>query len=556
MRETDKKQSDWKIMWRLLGLVKPLTPVMVSGILMGVLGFLCAIFLTVAAGAGITKGLFGFPRSWRMIFSLLLLLAVSRGILHYGEQYCNHYIAFRLLALIRHDVFAALRRLCPAKLEGKDKGNLIAIITSDIELLEVFFAHTISPIAIAILTSAVMLAFIAHYSVIGALISLAAYCTIGILIPLWNGKRNARYGVEYRDAFGAMNTFVLDSLYGLDALLQYGQGKAQAEKMNRRSTELLKLQRILSRFEGSQRSLTNLCMQGFIWVFFAVMLWGYQNGSLTFSGMLTIDLAMMSSFGPVLALSSLSNTLNQTLACGRRVLGLLDEAPMVEEVVDGLDLSFQGAGLERVDFAYPKEDVLKDFSLAVSPGGIYGIHGASGSGKSTVLKLLMRFYDVQKGIVRISDHDIREINTRSLRGMSGYMTQETVLFRGTVASNIAIADRHATDLEIMSAAEKAGLKDFIAQLPKGLASEVGELGDTLSDGEKQRIGLARIFLHQADFILLDEPTSNLDVLNEGIILKSLVQEKKDKTILLVSHRPGTMAVADTVYEMAAGKISA
>lgn len=555
MRESVEKQSDWKIMWRLLKLVKPLAPVMLSGIVLGVLGFLCAVFLGVLAGAGVCKGLLGFSWSWKTIFGMLIALAIVRGLLHYGEQYCNHYIAFKLLALIRHQVFSSLRRLCPAKLEGKGKGDLIAVITGDIELLEVFFAHTISPIAIALVTSIIFVSFIGHYSLSGALISAAAYCTIGILIPLWNGKHNAQSGREYRKAFGEMNTFMLDSLYGLDALLQYGQGKVQAEKMNCRSIALLKLQRKLSRFEEAQRSLTNLCMQVFIWLMFFVMLLEYQSGSLTFAGMLMVDLTMMGSFGPVLALSSLSNTLNQTLACGRRVLALLDEAPAVEEVTTGKDVSFSGAAMENVDFGYNDEEVLQHFSLSVPSGKIFGIHGASGSGKSTVLKLLMRFYDVRKGRVTIGGHDIRTINTHSIRAMSGYMTQDTVLFCGTIASNIAIAKPHASVPEIMQAAEKAGLKSFIEQLPKGLETEVGELGDTLSDGEKQRIGLARIFLHQAKFILLDEPTSNLDVLNEGIILKSLVQEKADKTVLLVSHRSGTMAVADVVYEMAAGEIS-
>ena len=556
MHEAVEKQSGWKIMWRLLKLVKPLAPVMMAGIVLGVLGFLSAIFLSVIAGEGICKVLLGFSWSWKTIFILLIVLAIARGIFHYGEQYCNHYIAFRLLALIRHQVFASLRRLCPAKLEGKEKGDLIAVITSDIELLEVFFAHTISPIAIAVLTGTILVLFIARYSSTGAWISLMAYCTIGIFIPIWNGKHNAQCGMEYRQAFGAMNTFVLDSLYGLDVLLQYGQGEAQAKKMNHRSRALLKLQQTLSRFEERQRSLTNFCMQVFIWIMFIIMLLEYQSGVLTFEGMLVVDLAMMGSFGPVLALSSLSNTLNQTLACGKRVLSLLDESPIVEEVTSGQDICFQGASIQNADFAYPEEEVLKDFSLSIPSGKIVGIHGASGSGKSTVLKLLMRFYDVQKGCVAISGQDIRKINTRSLRDQSGYMTQDTMLFCGTIASNIAIAKPHASTAEIMQAARKAGLKDFIEQLPKGLETPVGELGDTLSDGEKQRIGLARIFLHQAKFILLDEPTSNLDVLNEGIILKSLVQEKAEHTILLVSHRPKTMAVTDVAYEMASGKISA
>ena len=551
-------------MGSLIGLVKPLTLIMLTGILLGVLGFLCAIFITILGGYGVIKGLAAvagsevpgrFGGSWKQLFTAILVFALARGVLHYGEQYCNHYIAFRILAIIRHKVFAVLRKLCPAKLEGRDKGNLIAVITSDIELLEVFFAHTISPIAIAFLTSLIMAGFIGAQHRLAGFLAVLAYVTVGIGLPIWNGRRSAKAGMALRSEMGELNNFVLDSLYGVDELLQFNRGEAQLAEMNRKSEKLAGFQKKLSGFEGSQRALTNLVIQLYSFGMFFLMLFLYRKGEATFAGMLLATLAMMSSFGPVVALSSLSNNLNQTLACGERVLSLLEETPEVAERSDGETPPFEGAALDSVSFAYREEKILSEFSLQIERGKVLGIHGASGSGKSTLLKLLMRFWDVQKGAVRISGQDVRDIQTAALREMTSYVTQDTVLFRDTIAKNIAVAKLDATQAEIEAAAAKASIHDFIMSLPKGYETELGELGDRLSDGEKQRIGLARAFLHEADFILLDEPTSNLDVLNEGIILKSLSEEKEGKTIVLVSHRQSTMSVADCRYHMDNGRVS-
>ena len=551
-------------MGSLIGLVKPLTLIMLTGILLGVLGFLCAIFITILGGYGVIKGLAAvagsevpgrFGGSWKQLFTAILVFALARGVLHYGEQYCNHYIAFRILAIIRHKVFAVLRKLCPAKLEGREKGNLIAVITSDIELLEVFFAHTISPIAIAFLTSLIMAGFIGAQHRLAGFLAVLAYVTVGIGLPIWNGRRSAKAGMALRSEMGELNNFVLDSLYGVDELLQFNRGEAQLAEMNRKSEKLAGFQKKLSGFEGSQRALTNLVIQLYSFGMFFLMLFLYRKGEATFAGMLLATLAMMSSFGPVVALSSLSNNLNQTLACGERVLSLLEETPEVAERSDGETPPFEGAALDSVSFAYREEKILSEFSLQIERGKVLGIHGASGSGKSTLLKLLMRFWDVQKGAVRISGQDVRDIQTAALREMTSYVTQDTVLFRDTIAKNIAVAKLDATQAEIEAAAAKASIHDFIMSLPKGYETELGELGDRLSDGEKQRIGLARAFLHDADFILLDEPTSNLDVLNEGIILKSLSEEKEGKTIVLVSHRQSTMSVADCRYHMDNGRVS-
>lgn len=574
---TTKRRSALQIMESLIGLVKPLLHIMLAAIILGTLGYLCAIFLTILAGQVIVHGLLTgvagmivpVDNMWlvftpvKTIITVMIVIAVLRGILHYVEQYCNHFIAFKLLAIIRHKVFAALRKLCPAKLEGRDKGNLISIITTDIELLEVFYAHTISPIAIATLTSIIMVIFIGRYHWLAGVLALAAYLIVGVAIPMWNGKRGSQKGMEFRTNFGELNSFVLDSLRGLDETIQYGQGEKRKEQMSEHSKNLAGMQESLSKMEGSQRSFTNMVILLASFGMLALTIWLYAKGEVGFEGILTCTIAMMGSFGPVVALSSLSNNLNQTLASGERVLSLLEETPLVEEIpgdvetsgAESMEYEFTGAEAENVTFAYGEEVILDNYSLKLQPGKITGIHGASGSGKSTLLKLLMRFWDVQDGSVSVDGTDVRKIPTKHLRDMESYVTQETHLFHDSIANNIAIAKPGASREEIMEAAKKASIHDFIMTLPKGYDTEVGELGDTLSGGEKQRIGIARAFLHECPLILLDEPTSNLDSLNEGIILKSLKESAKKKTVVLVSHRVSTMNVADVVYEMQNGRIS-
>lgn len=608
-----KRRSAIAIMGSLIGLVKPLLHIMAAAIILGTVGYLCAIFLTILAGQVILRGLAGnaagagisviseaaMKSTWlsgasvNRILAVMILMAVLRGILHYMEQYCNHFIAFKLLAIIRHKVFAALRKLCPAKLEGRDKGNLISIITTDIELLEVFYAHTISPIAIATLTSVIMVIFIGRYHVLAGVLALASYLIVGVVIPMWNGKRGSQKGMEFRTEFGELNSFVLDSLRGMDETIQYDQGKKRKGQMSDRSRKLAGMQEDLSWMEGSQRSFTNLMILLASFGMLALTIYLYGKGEIGFDGILTCTIAMMGSFGPVVALSSLSNNLNQTLASGERVLSLLEEKPLVEEILDGTEfhavgrfndmekqdeperitagmyvkgsdsekienesvVEFTGAEVSHVTFAYEEETILDDYSLKLAPGKITGIHGSSGSGKSTLLKLLMRFWDVNEGMISVDNKDVREISTRHLRDLESYVTQETHLFHDSIANNIAIAKPGATREEIMAAAKKASINDFIMTLPKGYDTEVGELGDTLSGGEKQRIGIARAFLHDSPLLLLDEPTSNLDSLNEGIILKSLKEDKANRTVVLVSHRTSTMKVADVVYEMENGRVS-
>ena len=566
--EQKKRRKGIVIMGQLIGLVKPLLLLMCLAILLGVLGYLCAIFLTILTGYGMLYGLSEilrqnvdvieggfFPsRSFGTIASILIVLAILRGVLHYGEQYCNHFIAFKLLAIIRHKVFASLRRLCPAKLEGRDKGNLISIITSDIELLEVFYAHTISPIAIAILTSLIMVLFIGAKYAPAGILALLGYIVVGVVIPVWNGKKGAEEGMQFRNSFGELNSFILDSLRGLDETIQYDKGEERMKQIDDRSRELGLMQKKLNRHEAVQGSLTNMAILLFSFGMLFFMLWKYERGIVSFDSMLITVIAMMGSFGPVTALSNLSNNLNQTLASGERVLSLLEEEPQIEEVGEKEQTIFAGAKAEHVDFAYEEEQILKDYSIELPKGKVVGIHGASGSGKSTLLKLLMRFWDADQGDIRISGKDIREVNTKDLRDMESYVTQETYLFHDSIANNIAVGRPGDSREEIIEAAKKASIHKFIMTLPNGYDTEVGELGDTLSGGEKQRIGIARAFLHDAPFMLLDEPTSNLDSLNEGIILKSLHESRGDKTVVLVSHRKSTMNVTDVIYEMENGRI--
>ena len=558
---TKKRRSAISIMGSLIGLVKPLLHIMLAAIILGTAGYLCAIFLTILAGQVIVHGLIaGGAGSIKTIITVMLIIAVLRGILHYAEQYCNHFIAFKLLAIIRHKVFAALRKLCPAKLEGRDKGNLISIITTDIELLEVFYAHTISPIAIATLTSLVMVIFIGRYHWLAGILALIAYLIVGVVIPMWNGRRGSQMGMEFRTNFGELNSFVLDSLRGLDETIQYDQGEKRKEQMSECSRSLAGMQEKLSGMEGAQRSFTNLVILLASFGMLALTVWLYGEGEIGFEGILTCTIAMMGSFGPVVALSSLSNNLNQTLASGERVLSLLEETPMVEEIPEDMHIkivseNFSGAEAKNVTFAYENETILDDYSLKLEPGKITGIHGASGSGKSTLLKLLMRFWDVNEGSVSVDGEDVRKIPTRHLRDMESYVTQETHLFHDSIANNIAVGSPGTSREAIIEAAKKASIHDFIMKLPKDYDTEVGELGDTLSGGEKQRIGIARAFLHDSPLILMDEPTSNLDSLNEGIILKSLREATEKKTVVLVSHRKSTMNIVDTVFEMKDGRIS-
>lgn len=550
-----KKRSNFAVMKNLIHLVKPLTDYMILAILMGLLGHLCASFITIFGAFGILQVLGMWKGSLGFLFIGVAVFAVLRGILRYAEQSCNHFIAFKLLALIRDEVFQSLRKLTPAKLEGKDKGNLITVITSDIELLEVFYAHTISPTAIAVLYTILLCLFIGQFHVILGILALLAYLAVGVLIPLAVSKAGGDDGMRFRTKSGELGSFVLDSLRGLSETLQYGHGQERMRQMNHRTDELSKEEERMKRTTGRNMAITGMTIliSDLLMLFVSSML--YQRGTLGFDGVLISTVALMSSFGPVTALANLGSTLQNTFAAGNRVLDILEEEPMVKEINGQKEVAFHGAKAEHVTFSYGQETILKDVSADIKENSVVGIIGKSGSGKSTLLKLLMRFWDVQEGSVSISGTGVNQINTSNLRDMESFVTQETCLFHDSVAANLRIAKLDATQEELEVACKKASIHEFIKKLPQGYETQVGELGDTLSGGERQRLGLARAFLHDAPFMLLDEPTSNLDSLNEAVILKSLEEERNGKTVVLVSHRESTMQIADVVYSVERGRMS-
>lgn len=551
-----KRRSGFVVMARLVGLVKPLAGFMVLAILMGLIGHLCAAFISIFGGYAALSVLgFGASIGLGTLFVCVGVFALVRGILRYAEQACNHFIAFKLLALIRDRVFRALRRLCPAKLEGRNRGDLISVITSDIELLEVFYAHTISPIAIAALFTVILCLFIGSFHWLLGLLALTAYLTVGVIVPLLTSKLSGDDGLKFRTKSGELSAFVLDSLRGLPETIQYGQGTSRLAEMNTHTDALSADEFRMRRTAGVSLASANTVILAFdlAMLFASAIL--YQSGVVGFDGMLLPTIALMSSFGPCTSLANLGSTLQSTFAAGNRVLDILDESPVVDEITGREMVTFSAAEAENVTFSYGGKTILDGISLDVPEHSVVGIVGRSGSGKSTLLKLFMRFWEVKNGSVKLSGTDVGRINTSNLRDMESFVTQDTHLFHDSIRNNLRIARLDATDEEIIAACKKASVHDFIMTLPQGYDTPVGELGDTLSGGERQRLGLARAFLHGAPLMLLDEPTSNLDSLNEGAILRALGEEREEKTVILVSHRQSTMRIADKIYSVENGKMS-
>ena len=551
------RKNGFVVMGHLLKLVTPLAHIMAFTITMGTLGFLAAIFIMVLGAMGLVNLLnFDTHLSFSGILTALIVLAVARGALRYLEQMSGHYIAFKLLALLRDKVFSSLRRLAFVKLQDKQAGQLVSLVTNDIELLEVFYAHTIAPIMIAFFTSAILLLVFAHLSGWFVLVALAAYLTVGVILPIITTKLAREDGRRYRELVGEMNDFFLDSVRGMKEIQLFGYAKQRLAEIQQRSQKIDTAFERIKDQEAKVRVYTEVAVSVFniIMLFTGLILFSLDK--IDFSAFLIGVILLMSSYGPVIALSNLSSNLLQTLASGERVLSLLAEEPELKDVESAVDLKdVSRIDVENVNFAYGEEQILSDVSLSVKKGEILGIHGRSGSGKSTLLKLLMRFYDPKSGSIKINGETLPNINTRSLRDNMAYITQQTYIFNETIEENIRLARRDVTLEDIMEAAKKASIHDFILSLPQGYQTKMTELGGNLSDGEKQRIGIARAFLHNAPIILLDEPTSNLDSLNEAMILKSLLDVKAEKLIILVSHRQSTMAICDQVIGIENGRMS-
>ena len=547
------------VMRRMLGLARPMAGTIALAVLFGIVGHLCATFIPVlAAAAGLSAaGVIAHPFGLTLTSVIVVLVAMSivRGVLHYIEQTCNHYIAFKLLASIRDRVFASLRRLAPAKLAGADKGSLISTITADVELLEVFYAHTISPICIAVGTSIVMIVFMGSLHPLFGLVGLVAYLVVGALVPVLLSRLTGDTGRRCRELAGDLSGFVLDSLRGLREARQFGAGGRRLEELDSRSRELVRVQGLLNDRSSDGIAITSglILLFGLGQLVLGALL--FQAGSVGAGAVVLATVSILSSFGPTTALAALGVTLQGTIASGARVLAVLDEEPVVPEQEGGCDVEFSGAAAEHVSFSYGGEQILSDVSAEVPANGIVGITGRSGSGKSTLCRLLMRFWDVDEGRVALSGKDVRDINTSSLREAEALVEQDTHLFHDSILDNLLLARPDATREQVEEACKAASVHDFIMSLPQGYDTMVGELGDTLSGGERQRLGLARAFLHGAPFLLLDEPTSNLDSLNEGAILRSLGEQRASRTVLLISHRASTMGIADEVIEMRSGRVS-
>ncbi len=550
-----KRRSGAKIMANLILLLGSLGYIMILAVINGSFGFICAMGVTVFGAIGIAK-IIGetITMSYGLIIGIVIGCGVLRGILRYFEQYSNHYIAFKLLAVLRDKIFGALRILCPAKLESKQKGNIIAMITSDIETLEVFYAHTISPICIAVLVSISVTIFVGIISSwYIALVAVLGYIIIGIALPLVLSRKIKESGVKYRGEFASFNGYFLDSIKGIKDIVFNNAGAERETEVNRRSELLLSETKKMKHSITNATAITEFFVSLFIIITLVVGIVLVYFNILSIGKMIIGMVTVFSSFGPVIALSELPGNLTQTFASGDRIINLLEEKPVVEEIKDGKSLEYEKLDVNGLSFSYDnKLEVLKDIKMSAEKGEIVGIIGESGSGKSTFLKLLLRFWQKEKGIIAYNGIDIDNINSENLLDFVTMVSQNTYLFNESIEYNLRIAKPTATYEQIKNACEMASIHDFIMTLPEGYQTKVGSFGDNLSAGEKQRIGLARAFLKGAELILLDEPTSNVDSINEGIILKALKEQKNKKSIILVSHRESTMAIADRIYKVENG----
>ena len=554
------RRSGAKIMASLIVLLGSLSYIMILAVLNGSVGFVAAMGVTVFGAAGVAKalGIMGLcaevQLAWGWIIGLAALCGVVRGGLRYLEQYSNHYIAFKLLAVLRDKIFAALRVLCPAKLESKQKGSIIAMITSDIETLEVFYAHTISPICIAVLVSLAVFLFVGFVaSWYLALVALAGFLVIGIAVPLVSSGKLKASGVNYRREFASFNAYFLDSIKGIKDIVLNNAEKDREAEVDRRSDILLAETKKMKRGITKSSAATELLVTVFIALALAVGILLVHFELLDLGRMIVGVTAIFGSFGPVLAVSALPGNLTQTFASGDRVLNLLEEKPAVTPVQHGKTFEYEELAVDGLSFSYEQNaPVLKDVCMHAERGEIVGIVGESGCGKSTFLKLLLRFWEKDKGTIAYNGTDVDEIDSDNLLDNVTMVSQTTYLFDESIEENLRIAKPDATQEELEAACKMASVHDFIMTLPDGYKTQVGAMGDNLSAGEKQRIGLARAFLKGSQLILLDEPTSNVDSINEGMILKSLAGQKSKKSIILVSHRESTMAIADRVYTVQNG----
>ncbi len=555
--KTVSRRSGARIMASLIVLLGSLSYIMILAVINGSLGFLCAMGVTLCGAIGVAKALGETVAiSYGWVMALAIGCGVLRGLLRYLEQYSNHYIAFKLLAVLRDKIFGALRTLCPAKLENKQKGSIIAMITSDIETLEVFYAHTISPICIAVIVSLAVFLFVGFVSSwILASVALCGYLLIGVVVPMISSGILKESGVRYRKEFASFNAYFLDSIKGIKDIVLNNAGAERTREVDRRSDVLLSETKRMKHDTTRASAFTELSVSLIILITLATGIWLVSGDRLTVGRMIIGMVAVFGSFGPVIAVSALPGNLTQTFASGDRVLNLLSEEPAVKPVENGKQITYDNLRVDGLTFGYDSAElVLRDIRMHAEKGEIIGIVGESGCGKSTFLKLLLRFWEKGGGSICYNGIDIDSVDSDSLLSNVTMVSQTTYLFDETIEENLRIAKPDATREDLETACRMASVHDFIMTLPQGYETSAGALGDNLSAGEKQRIGLARAFLSGAELILLDEPTSNVDSINEGIILKSLREQKRKKSIILVSHRESTMAIADRIYHVENGRM--
>lgn len=533
----------------LLNLVKPLSLHMIFAVSFGLLGH---VFATLIPGLGVYyfgKIYIGEIINLKTVLIILITLAILRSIFKYTEQLFNHYVAFKTLAIIRDLVFKSLRRLCPAKMDTKNKGQLISIITADIELLEVFYAHTISPVLIAFFHTLVF--FIILYKIHWkyALCLLVFHIVLGIIIPTLTQKIGERLGDNQRRNLSNLNLSILESLKGIKEVINFSMQHERMKEVDSLTRDLNRSSKKLSNNMGNNfaTSSTIILIANIVFILVGARL--YMAGEVNFLNLIFPISIFISSFGPTSALASLGNNLVLTFACGKRVMSLLREAPAVDEVTNKNEVIYDQIDLTDVEFSYDDTELIKDFNLSAKLNQVVGLEGKSGCGKSTVLKLIMRFFDPKEGKISLNKINLKDINSRNLRNNISYVAQESHLFKGTIRENLLVANESATENDLIEATKKANIYDFIMSLDHGLDTKIVKEKALLSTGQIQRLALARMFLRDSKLYILDEPTANIDAYNEGIILKSLYEEKDDKTIFISSHRKSTLRICDEVINM-------
>lgn len=548
------KRNTFYVIYRLIALVGRFIWIILLASFSGVLGYLLAINVTLFAGLAILKYLgVAINISYQVLFSIIIISGILRGIVRYFEQYGNHYMAFKLLQIVRVKIFKALRKQNVVKLEEKNKGDLVSLLQGDIETLEVFYAHTITPFLIAFITSLIMVIVISLLSSIYlGLIALGTYLIIGLLIPLIFYKFNKNSGRSYRKKLSQFEEFYLDSIYGGYEIISQNKNDVFINDVKNKTKELIKLNKDLDNKNTIFTNIMNLLivLLNLIIIFVGYIL--YQRGIIDSYYIIIAYVVLTSSFGPVLALANLPNNLSQTFASANRVLDIIDVKPVIKD--GNKELDYSSLTIKDAYFNYGNKAILKGVNLEIKQNEIIGIYGPSGIGKSTILKLIMHFYELDKGSILLNDEDIKEYSLNSLYKNINLFSQTTYLFQDTIKNNLLIAKKDATMEELVEACKNASIYDYIMSLKDGFDTKISDLKNNISEGEKQRLGLARVFLRNPKLLLLDEATSNIDAINEGIILKSLKKYKEKMAIIIISHRKSTLNICDNIYELKEGKL--